>query len=53
MTRHEEESVTQFHIRAIQAEAWQQGYIRGALDAEVDMEPADNPYIRAGESIFE
>jgi hypothetical protein len=28
----------------LRADAWDLGYYRGARDAELDMEPADNPY---------
>lgn len=27
-----------------QADAWAEGYLRGALDFTADLEPADNPY---------
>lgn len=32
------------HIRVALAKAWNQGYLRGTLDATSDLEPADNPF---------
>lgn len=31
-------------LEARLAEAWDEGYLRGTLDATSDLEPADNPY---------
>lgn len=31
-------------VRGRLAKAWDEGYLRGTLDATSDLEPADNPY---------